>query len=145
MIHARWQMIINMPQFNCVLYAVYLTVSQRTCIALTKWRRCAISLHRTLSTGRWGGMAHLEPWRDSDPGIGVQEHIGSKVTGLLDCGCLKIWNNHPDSKVHGVHLGPAGPRWAPMLAPWTLLSGQLLYKDTATLKWFQVNFTSVCA
>ena len=25
---------------------------------------------------------------------------------------------------HGAHLGPVGPRWAPMLAPWTLLSGR---------------------
>ena len=24
---------------------------------------------------------------------------------------------------HGAHLGPRGPRWGPMLAPWTLLSG----------------------
>ena len=33
----------------------------------------------------------------------------------------------PDSKLDGAnmgtHLGPVGPRWGPMLAPWTLLSG----------------------
>ena len=55
-------------------------------------------------------------WHDSDPGVGVQERIGSKVAGVLNRECLKIWHNHPDSKVHGAnigaHLGPAGPRWA---------------------------------
>ena len=29
----------------------------------------------------------------------------------------------PESKVHGAHMGPVGPRWA----PWTLLSGMLCY------------------
>ena len=36
----------------------------------------------------------------------------------------------PDSKVHGANLGPplgpTGPRWAPHVGPWTLLSGRVL-------------------
>ena len=35
---------------------------------------------------------------------------------------------NPDSKVHGVNMGPSGAdrtQVGPMLAPWTLLSGKL--------------------
>ena len=42
--------------------------------------------------------------------------------------CIWHFTIYPDSKVHGPNMGPtwalSAPRWAPMLAPWTLLSGQ---------------------
>ena len=37
---------------------------------------------------------------------------------------LARYGDNPDNKVHGAHLGPAGPRWA----PWTLLSGKTSYR-----------------
>ena len=63
--------------------------------------------------------------------------------------------NYPYSKVHGqhgAHLGPLGPRWAgPMLAPWTLLSGQrywdLLHDAlSGTPGWSSglINFWAMC-
>ena len=45
--------------------------------------------------------------------------------------------------LHGVHLGPTGPRWAPMLAPWSLLSGLFLFVFSCFIyisSWFYIQF-----
>ena len=42
---------------------------------------------------------------------------------------LQIEHNYPDSKVHGVNMGPSGscrPQMGPMLVPQTLLSGNYI-------------------
>ena len=42
----------------------------------------------------------------------------------------------PDSKVHGANMGPSGscrPQMGPMLAPWILLSGLSLWKNSSAV------------
>ena len=51
------------------------------------------------------------------------------VTTLIKYRKIQVLAVHEDPEKgswgqHGPHLGPIGPWWAPMLAPWTLLSGE---------------------
>ena len=50
------------------------------------------------------------------------------------------FRNHPDCKVHGAHLGPTGPRWAPCwphelcyLGIWPIMSSHLVFNISNAL------------
>ena len=52
------------------------------------------------------------------------------IGALFEMNVSLIFINHPDSKAHGANIWPIWGRQdpgGPMLAPWTLLSGNCLY------------------
>ena len=56
-----------------------------------------------------------------------QEWAAHPNSTILGPNAMQRGDGHPDSKVHGANMGPSGAdrtQVGPMLAPWTLLSGQ---------------------
>ena len=50
--------------------------------------------------------------------------------------CLReVFESCPDSKVHGAHLGPVGPRWAPCWPHELYYQGRVPSAFSATITW----------
>ena len=53
----------------------------------------------------------------------------------MECLSVVFWRKFPDSKVHGAHLGPTGPRWAPCWCHELCYLGGFCYNGI-TLNWY---------